>query len=115
MKRTAPPPEASSSHVILKKIPHKQGNGSYTVTTTQDMNGQTTGQPTDKHQHKTPLDLNITIYPKDLDYKTKHHSLQLLQALLHHKHKKIESIRKIRKTKRKTKIKTKTTRLLHDF
>ena len=43
MKRTAPPPEASP-HVILKKIPHKQGTGSYTVTTTQDMNGQTTTQ-----------------------------------------------------------------------
>ena len=38
MKRTAPPPEVSSPHVILKKIPHKQGNGSYTVTATQDMN-----------------------------------------------------------------------------
>ena len=46
MKRTAPPPEVPSAHVILKKIPHKQGNGSYTVTTTQDMNGQTTGQTT---------------------------------------------------------------------
>ena len=46
LKRTAPPPEVSSPHVILKKIPHKQGNGSYTVTTTQDMNGQTTGQTT---------------------------------------------------------------------
>ena len=46
MKRTAPPPEVPSAHVILKKIPHKQGNGSYTVTTTQDMNRQTTGQTT---------------------------------------------------------------------
>ena len=26
MKRTAPPPEVPSPHVILKKIPHKQGN-----------------------------------------------------------------------------------------
>ena len=46
MKRTAPPPEVPSAHVILKKIPHKQGNGSYTVTTTQDMNRQTTRQTT---------------------------------------------------------------------
>ena len=51
MKRTAPPPEVSSPHVILKKIPHKQGNGSYTVTTTQDMNGQTTGQSTTQNNH----------------------------------------------------------------
>ena len=111
MKRTAPPPEVPSPHVILKKIPHKQGNGSYTVTTTQDMNGQTTGQTTGQQLHKTILDLNITIHPKDLDYKTKHHSLQLLQALLHHKSIKTENTRNIRKTKRKTK----TTRLLHDF
>ena len=27
--------------MILKKIPHKQGSGSYTVTTTLDTNGQT--------------------------------------------------------------------------
>ena len=46
MKRTAPPPEVPSPHVILKKIPHKQGTGSYTVTTTQDINRQTTGQST---------------------------------------------------------------------
>ena len=58
MKRTAPPPEVSSSHVILKKIPHKQGNGSYTVTTTQDMNGQTTGQSTT--QNNTGLEHNHT-------------------------------------------------------
>ena len=44
LKRTAPPPEVSSPHVILKKIPHKQGNGSYTVTTTPDTHGQTTTQ-----------------------------------------------------------------------
>ena len=54
LKRTAPPPEVSSPHVILKKIPHKQGNGSYTVTTTQDTNGQTTTQ------NKTGLDHNNT-------------------------------------------------------
>ena len=58
MKRTAPPPEVSSPHVILKKIPHKQGNGSYTVTTTQDTNGQTTGQTTTQNntglEHNTP-------------------------------------------------------------
>ena len=53
MKRTAPPPEVSSPHVILKKIPHKQGNGSYTVTTTQDMNGQTTGQTTGQSTTQT--------------------------------------------------------------
>ena len=58
MKRTAPPPEVSSPHVILKKIPHKQGNGSYTVTTTQDMNGQTTGQSTT--QNNTGLEHNHT-------------------------------------------------------
>ena len=58
MKRTAPPPEVSSPHVILKKIPHKQGNGSYTVTTTQDMNGQTTGQATP--QNNTSLEHNHT-------------------------------------------------------
>ena len=46
MKRTAPPPDVPSPHVILTKIPHKQGNGSYTVTTTQDMNRQTTEQST---------------------------------------------------------------------
>ena len=62
MKRTAPPPEVSSPHVILKKIPHKQGNGSYTVTTTQDMNGQTTGQPTGQvtPQNNTGLEHNHT-------------------------------------------------------
>ena len=54
MKRTAPPPEVSSPHVILKNISHKQGNGSYTVTTTQDTNGQTTTQ------HYTGLDHNNT-------------------------------------------------------
>ena len=58
MKRTAPPPEVSSPHVILKKIPHKQGNRSYTVTTTQDMNGQTTGQSTT--QNNTGLEHNHT-------------------------------------------------------
>ena len=58
MKRTAPPPEVSSPHVILKKIPHKQGNGSYTVTTTQDMNGQKTGQSTT--QNNTGLEHNHT-------------------------------------------------------
>ena len=57
MKRTAPPPEVSP-HVILKKIPHKQGNRSYTVTTTQDMNGQTTGQTTT--QNNTGLEHNHT-------------------------------------------------------
>ena len=114
MKRTAPPPEVSSPHVILKKIPHKQGNGSYTVTTTQDTNGQTTGQTTT--QNNTGLEHNSTPQ-KDLDYKTKHHSLQLLQALLQHKPTKTESIRKIRKTIRQTKRKTKTkiTRLFTDF
>ena len=111
MKRTAPPPEVPSPHVILKKIPHKQGNGSYTVTTTQDMNDKQLDKQLDNQLHKTILDLNITIHPKDLDYKTKHHSLQLLQALLHHKSIKTENTRNIRKTKRKTK----TTRLLHDF
>ena len=71
----------------------------------------------DKQLHKTTLDLTITTHPKDLDYKTKHHSLQLLQALIQHKPTKTESIRKIRKTIRKTKrkTKTKTTRLLQDF
>ena len=60
MKRTAPPPEVPSAHVILKKIPHKQGNGSYTVTTTQDMNGQTTGQTTGQSttQNNTGLEHN---------------------------------------------------------
>ena len=58
MKRTAPPTEVSSPHVILKKIPHKQGNGSYTVATTQDMNGQTTGQSTT--QNNTGLEHNHT-------------------------------------------------------
>ena len=58
LKRTAPPPEVSSPHVILKKIPHKQGNGSYTVTTTQDMNGQPTGQTT--IQNNTGLEHNHT-------------------------------------------------------
>ena len=62
LKRTAPPPEVSSPHVILKKIPHKQGNGSYTVTTTQDMNGQTTGQTTGQAtpQNNTGLEHNHT-------------------------------------------------------
>ena len=62
MKRTAPPPEVSSPHVILKKIPHKQGNGSYTVTTTQDTNGQTTGQTTTQTttQNNTGLEHNNT-------------------------------------------------------
>ena len=62
MKRTAPPPEVSSPHVILKKNPHKQGNGSYTVTTTQDMNGQTTGQTTGQAtpQNNTGLEHNHT-------------------------------------------------------
>ena len=44
--------------MILKKIPHKQGNGSYTVTTTQDMTGQTTGPPTT--QNNTGLEHNHT-------------------------------------------------------
>ena len=62
MKRTAPPPEVPSAHVILKKIPHKQGNGSYTVTTTQDMNRQTTGQTPGPSttQNKTGLEHNHT-------------------------------------------------------
>ena len=62
MKRTAPPPEVSSPHVILKKILHNQGNGSYTVTTTQDMNGQTTGQTTGQAtpQNNTGLEHNHT-------------------------------------------------------
>ena len=66
MKRTAPPPEVPSPHVILKKIPHKQGNGSYTVTTTQDMNRQTTGQTTGQSttQNNTGLEHNHT--PKRL-------------------------------------------------
>ena len=54
LKRTAPPPEVSSPHVILKNITHKQGNGSYTVTTRPDTNGQTTTQ------NKTGLDHNNT-------------------------------------------------------
>ena len=66
MKRTAPPPEVPSAHVILKKIPHKQGNGSYTVTTTQDMNRQTTRQTTGQTpgpsttQNNTGLEHNHT-------------------------------------------------------
>ena len=64
MKRTAPPPEVSSSHVILKKIPHKQGNGSYTVTTTQDMNGQTTGQPTGQTPTQNTTGLEHNHIPK---------------------------------------------------
>ena len=51
MKRPAPPPEVSSPQVILKKISHKQGSGSYTVTTTPDTNGQT---PTNNTGQKRP-------------------------------------------------------------
>ena len=67
MKRTAPPPEASP-HVILKKIPHKQGTGSYTVTTTQDMNGQTTRQLTT--QNNTGLEHNHTFKRPRLQHQT---------------------------------------------
>ena len=56
----------------------------------------------DTQLHKTTLDLNITTHPKDLDYKTKHHSLQLLQALLHHKPTKTENIKKKHKKDNKT-------------
>ena len=67
MKRTAPPPEASP-HVILKMIPHKQGTGSYTVTTTQDMNGQTTGQLIT--QNNTGLEHNHTPKRPRLQHQT---------------------------------------------
>ena len=55
-KRPAPPPEVSSPQVILKKIPHKQGSGSYTVTTTLDTNGQTSTNNTglDNKTQKRP-------------------------------------------------------------
>ena len=52
LKRAAPPPEVSSPHVILKKIPHKQGTRAYTITKTPDTGHTTTikaeihGQPT---------------------------------------------------------------------
>ena len=119
MKRTAPPPEVTSPHVIRslkrfhinKAMDHIQSQQHRTLMDKQ----------LDKQLHKTTLDLNITTHPKDLDYKTKHHSLQLLQALVQHKPTKTESIRKIRKTitqtKRKTerKTRTKTIRLLQDF
>ena len=42
LKRTAPPPEVSSPHVILKKIPHKQGTRAYTITQTPDTGHTTT-------------------------------------------------------------------------
>ena len=71
LKRTAPPPEASP-HVILKKIPHKQGTGSYTVTTTQDMNGQTTGQTTTRNN--TGLEHNHTPKRPRLQDQTPQHS-----------------------------------------
>ena len=54
LKRAAPSPEVSSPHVILKKIPHKQGTRAYTITKTPDTGHTTTttikaeihGQPT---------------------------------------------------------------------
>ena len=63
LKRTAPPPEISSPHVILRKIPHKQGKGSYTVTTTPDIHGQTstpTQNNTGPDQNNTGPDQNNT-------------------------------------------------------
>ena len=54
-KRTAPPLDGPSPQVILKKIPHKQGPGSYTVTTTPDIHRQTTTQNnTGLDQDRTP-------------------------------------------------------------
>ena len=53
LKRAAPPPEVSSPHVILKKIPHKQGTRAYTITqtpatghTTTTIKAEIHGQPT---------------------------------------------------------------------
>ena len=54
LKRPGPPLEVSTPQVILKKIPHKQGSGSYTVTTTPDTNGQTS-------TNNTGLDKNSPI------------------------------------------------------
>ena len=37
LKRKAPPPDGPTPHVILKKIPHKQGTRAYTITQTSDI------------------------------------------------------------------------------
>ena len=108
MKRTAPPPEVSS-HVILKKIPHKQGNGSYTVTTTQDMNGQTTGQLTGQTPTQNTTGLEHNHIPKRPRLQDQTPQPSTSTGTTTHKPTKTENIRKIRKTKRKTK--TKITRL----
>ena len=101
MKKTAPPPEVSSPHVILKKIPHKQGNGSYTVTTTQDMNGQTTGQTTT--QNNTGLEHNHTFKRPRLQDQTPQPSTSTgtttLQPHKDRKHKKNKKDKKKNKDK----------------
>ena len=43
-KRHAPPPDVTSAQVIIRKIPHKQGDRCYTVPTTPDINRHTTTQ-----------------------------------------------------------------------
>ena len=89
MKRTAPPLEVSSPQVILKKIPHKQRKGSYTVTTTPDTNGQTPTQNTtglDHHRtHKRPRLQDPTQQPSSSTgtYTTQNH-----KDKKHKKHKK---------------------------
>ena len=101
MKRTASPPEVPSPHVILKKIPHKQGNGSYTVTTTQDMNGQTTGQSTT--QNYTGLEHNHTFKRPRLQDQTPQPSTSTgtttLQPHKDRKHKKNKKDKKKNKDK----------------
>ena len=105
MKRTAPPPEVPSPHVILKKIPHKQGNGSYTVTTTQDMNGQTTGQTTGQitTQNNTGLEHNHTFKRPRLQDQTPQSSTSTgtttLQPHKDRKHKKNKKDKKKNKDK----------------
>ena len=58
LKRAAPPPDGSAPQVILKKIPHKQGTGSYTVTTTPDIHADIHGQTST--QTNTGLDQDRT-------------------------------------------------------
>ena len=66
-KRHAPPPDVTSAQVIIRKIPHKQGDRCYTVTTTPDNNRHTTTQNNTGLAHnrteKTPRLQDQTLQP----------------------------------------------------
>ena len=102
-KRYASPPDVPSPQVIVKRYLINKEKGA-----TQSQQHLTS---MDIQLHTKTLDLTITGHRKDPDYRTKHNSLQLLQALLQNKDTKTKSTRNIRKTN----TKTRTTRLLHDF